>query len=144
MKKYLLPSALILVGFLGFALAQNITKSVQISQAPNGPIGMDSSNNVYFPAHVLNSGGTPSIATAGGTAATISGTDFQGKITGGGVSTTTVILTFKNAYAAAPNCVVTTQNMATSPLAYNTVTTALNITTSMGAAIANYICSGAS
>jgi len=144
MKKYLLPSALILVGFLGFALAQNVTKSIQLSQSPNGPIGMDSSNNVYFPAHVLSVGPTPSVATAGGTAATISGTDFQGTITGGGISSTTVIMTFARAFVAAPNCVVTSHNPATSPLAYNTVPTALNITTSMGAALASYVCSGAS
>jgi hypothetical protein len=144
MKKYLLPSALILVGFLGYALAQNITKSIQMSQFPNGPIGADSANNVYFPAHILNSGGTPTVATAGGTAATISGTDFEGTITGGGASTTTVIMTFKSAFAAAPNCVLISQNSGTSPLAYNTVTTALNITTNMGAAKASYICSGQS
>ena len=143
MKKYLLPSALILVGFLGFALAQNITKSVQLSQYANGPIGMDGSNNVYFPAHVLNLGKAPTVAAAAGTV-TVSGNDFNGQITGGSAATSTVTLTFKNAYAAAPNCVLISQNSATSPLAYNAVATGINITTSMGAAIANYVCSGAS
>lgn len=143
MKKYLLPSALIMVGFLGFALAQNITKSVQLSQFPNGPIGMDGSNNVYFPAHVLNLGKAPTVAAAAGTV-TVSGNDFNGTISGGGASTSTVTLTFKNAYAAAPNCVMTTQNPAVSPLAYNVVATGINITGSMGAAKAVYICSGGS
>lgn len=143
MKKYLLPSALILVGFLGFAVAQNITKSIQLSQFPNGPIGMDSSNNVYFPAHVLNAGATPSVSPQAGTA-TVVGSDFSGTITGGGASTSQVFLTFKTAYSAAPNCVVTTQNPGTSPLAYNVVATGINITGSMGAAKAVYICSGAS
>jgi len=142
MKKYLLPSALILVGFLGFALAQNITKSVQLSQFPNGPIGMDGSNNVYFPAHVLNNGPSATVSAVAGTA-TVVGTDFAGKITGGSAATSTVSLLFSHAYVS-PICLLTVQNPATSPLAYSVVTTGINITSAMGAAIANYICSGQS
>lgn len=143
MKKYLLPSAILLVGFLGFALAQNITKSVQISQFPNGPIGMDSSNNVFFPAHILNSGAAPTVAAAAGSV-TVSGNGFSGTVTGGGASTSTVTVTFAHAYSAVPNCILTSQNPLTSLLNYNVVATGINISTSMGAAVANYVCSGAS
>ena len=149
MRKYLLPSALILVLGLGFAIAQSITKSVQLSQDPLGPIGYDTQGNVYFPAHILTTNGmngAPTVHTDGGlTAATIdaNATDFTGTITGGAAQTGAVQIVMSKAYVAVPHCVVTSQNMVTSPINYNLVATGINITTQIGAAIINYVCSGA-
>lgn len=144
MKKYLLPSALILVGFLGLALAQNITKSLQISQAPNGPIGMDSSNNVYFPGHILSVGpATPAITSCGGGTPVIAGSDTAGLVTMG-TSSTGCIVTFTRAYAATPWCVVTVQG-GVSQLAYTTTTTLIQVSQlSTSSNKFNYFCSGAS
>ena len=148
MRKYLLPSALILVLGLGFAIAQNITKSVQLSQDPSGPIGFDTSSNVYFPAHVLTTNGlqgVPSPTAISGSVITIdaNATDFSGTITGGGVSSSNGTLTFSKAYLATPHCVVTSQNPGTSPVAYNVVPSGINITSGIGASTINYVCSGA-
>ena len=144
MKKYLLPSALILALGLGFALAQNITKSVQLSQSAGGPIGVDTSNNVYFPAHILSSGKIPSVNS--GTLAAGS-TDFQGTVTESTTSTGGV-LTFSQAFLAAPNCILVGQAPGValaSPIAYSTVTT--NLTWSHLTQVSqkvSYMCSGAS
>lgn len=142
MKKYLLPSALILIGFLGFAVAQNINKALQMSQSP-GAFGVDSSNNVYFPAHVLSNGKAPSVNV--GTLATGS-TDFQGTVTESSNSLGGV-LTFQTAFLAAPNCVLVGQApgvaLAT-PIAYSTATTNLTWThLSQASQKISYICSGA-
>lgn len=144
MKRYLLPSALILALGLGIAVAQNITSSVQLSQDPRGPIGLDSANNVYFPAHILTNQLPAPTVTAGAGTVTLVGTDNAGTITGGGVTTSTATMLFAKAYAAAPSCVLVGQtSQATSPIAYNIVPTAVNITTNVGAMIVNYWCSGA-
>lgn len=146
MKKYLLPSALILVGFLGFALAQNITKSVQLSQSAQGPIGMDSSNNVFFPAHILNVGRVPTVSSPAGTAPTIAtgSTDWMGQVTGGSVGNTTGSITFNVAYGAAPVCILTQTNGTASTPTWTTATTGINITNATwGIASYAYICSGA-
>ena len=144
MKKYLLPSALILVLGLGLALAQNITKSVQLSQDPTGTIGYDIQGNVYFPGHILTTGvlGSPSVSQFSGTAPTITGTDYMATISGGGAATSTGIALFATAFLANPTCVLTSQNPGTSPIAYNAVTTGINITTNMFAAVINWVCSG--
>ena len=148
MRKYLLPSALILVLGLGFAIAQNITKSVQLSQDPLGPIGYDTQGNVYFPAHILTTNGlngAPTVHTDAGTAATLdaNATDFSGTLTGS-ANDTTVQIVMSKAYVAVPHCVVTSQLIATtSPIVYNLVATGINITSSFGAQVVNYVCSGA-
>jgi hypothetical protein len=141
MRKYLLPSGLILIGLLSWALAQNITKSIQMSQMP-GAIGVDASNNVYFPAHLLNNGKTPSF-TAG--ISSITGTDAQGLITEASNSVGGTI-TFNQAYNAAPNCVLVAQTASSStPLTFSTVTTSLTYShVSQVSQKLNYLCSGAS
>jgi len=141
-KKYLLPSALILAFGLSLALAQNITKSVQLSQSAGGPIGVDTSNNVYFPAHILSSGKLPSLSV--GTIGAGS-TDFQGLITETSNSIGGV-LTFSQAFVVAPNCVLVAQTAASaSPLTYSTVTTSLTYShVSQVSQKLNYFCSGAS
>ena len=147
MKKYLLPSALILVLGLGIALAQNITKSVQLSQDPTGPIGYDTNNNVYFPGHILSTGvaGIPTVSAPVGTAPTIlaGSTDFIGQITGGSATNTTASITFKTAFAAAAKCLLVQSGGSASTLAYNTATTGINITSNLGTGVFNYLCSGA-
>ena len=148
MRKYLLPSALILVLGLGFAIAQSITKSVQVSQDPLGPIGYDTQGGVYFPGHILSTNGlngAPTVHTDIGTAATLdaNATDFSGTLTGGGVNDTTVQIIMSKAYNAVPHCVVTSQNVGTSPVAFNLVASGINITSQLGASIVNYVCSGA-
>lgn len=148
MKKYLLPSALILVFGLSVALAQNITKAIQLSQDATGAFGIDTSNNVYFPAHILNNGpGVPTVTATVGTAPSITSTstDNQGVVTGNGNNIgSTIAITFSKAYLAAPACTVVSENPATSPLAYNVVPTGINISsTTTGSAIINYLCFGA-
>ena len=147
MKKYLLPSALILVLGLGLALAQNITKSVQLSQDPTGSIGYDTNNNVFFPAHILSTGlaGIPAVSSPAGTAPTIlaGSTDFIGQITGGSAGDTTATVTFKTAFNAAPTCLLVQSGGTASTLTYTTATTGINIASNLGTGILNYLCSGA-
>lgn len=142
MKKYLLPSALILCFGLSLAIAQNITRSVQLAQSAQGPIGFDTSNGVYFPGHVLTLG-RPPVLTSCGTSPTIAGTDYAGTVTGGSANAAGCVITFAQAYLATPYCLLVAENPATSPLAYSASTTAITISgTNMGAAVAHYICSG--
>lgn len=143
MRKYLLPSALILLIGLGYGVAQNINKALQLSQSP-GAFGVDASNNVYFPAHVLNVGKAPTVSSCGTSPTLATGSsDFSGTITGG-TNHTACTLTFRTAYGAAPTCVAAGQSSyATSPIAYNAVATGINFTTFSGTDVVNYICSGA-
>ena len=145
MKKYLLPSALILVFGLGLALAQSITKSVQVRPDPSGTIGYDTNNNIYFPAHVLSTGpGLPTASSPAGTAPAMAAgsTDFVGQFQGATGNNTASII-FNKAYAGVPTCLAISQNPATSPIAYNAVATGINFTTANnGSVIINYICSG--
>ena len=145
MRKYLAPIVICLIGGLAFALAQNINKALQLSQDSTGAFGIDTNNNVYFPAHILNNGpGTPTVVAAAGTTPTIIGTDNQGTISGGTAGTTsTLTLTFNKAFLAAPACMLASQNPAVSPLAYNVAPTGINITTGVGAAVVQYLCMGA-
>ena len=144
MKRYLLPSALILALGLTYALAQTITKSIQLTQAANGVIGMDSTNNVYFPTHVLNLGLAPAVSSCGGGTPAIAGSDFAGVVTLG-TSATGCIITFKKAYAATPWCVVSSQSaaVAVSPFTYSVSPTAITeVQPSTSSNLINYICSG--
>ena len=142
MRKYLLPSALILAFGLALATAQNINKALQLSQDPTGAIGVDTNNNVYWPGHVLTVGpGTPVLTSCGG--ATITGTDTEGTISGGDLTSHGCVATFAKAYLATPYCIVVSENMGTSPPAYSASTTAITVsTTTMGAAVMHYRCSG--
>ena len=140
MRKYLLPTMVILVTFGLFgALAQNINKSLQQSQSP-GAFGVDASNNVYFPAHVLSNGKAP--ATSNGT---VAGTDFAGTITESSNSIGGV-LTFNKAFLAAPHCIMTSRTAASAtPLTYTTSTVSLTWShLSQVSILYDYICSGAS
>lgn len=139
MRKYLLPSALILALGLSWALAQNITKSIQMSQSP-GAIGLDTGLSAYFPNHISSSGKSPTVSSG-----TVSGSDFSGTITESSNSIGEV-LTFHTAFTVAPHCIVTAEApgvaLAT-PISYSTVTTALTIThLSQVSKLLDYICVG--
>jgi hypothetical protein len=150
MKKYLLPSLLILACFAASAIGQNINRAVQLSQDPTGLFGVDSSNNVYFPAHVLTTtrGGPPPTvtgATCGTTAPSVTGTDFAGLITVGTSATTSCVLTFGTAFVTAPVCLLTPKSAILAALSYATSTTALTITqTSTASNTIAYLCTSAS
>lgn len=150
MKKYILPSLLILVGLAFGSLAQNITKAIQLSQDPNGLIGYDTSNNVYFPNHILSTvrgGPAPSVtgSTCGTTAPSVTGTDFAGTITVGTSATTSCVLTFGTAFVTAPTCVVGPKSTILVALSWATSTTALTITqTSTASNTLSYICTSLS
>ncbi len=139
MRKYLLPSALILALGLGLALAQNITKSLQLNQSASGAFGVDASNNVFFPAHILSFGKAPTIGN--GCTLTAGGSDAIGHLTWGSSSTGCTI-TFAQAYGAAPTCVVSSQTAAT-PVGYTTGTSSMTFTSvSATGLLVNYFCSG--
>lgn len=149
-RKYLGPIGLILVLGLGLAFAQNITKSVQLSQDGSGPIGYDTSGGVYFPGHILSTirvAPAPSVtgSTCGTTTPSVVGTDFAGVITVGTSATTSCVLTFGTAFGTAPVCVLTPKSAILAALSYATSTTALTITqTSTASNTIAYICTSLS
>lgn len=150
MKKYIAPILLTLALGLGLAFAQNITKSVQLSQDGTGTIGYDTNNNVYFPGHILSTtrgGPAPTVtgSTCGTTAPSVTGTDFAGIITVGTSATTSCVLTFGRAYGTAPVCIVGPTSTILAALSWATSTTALTITqTSTASNTLSYICSSLS
>lgn len=146
MRKLLLPSLLILALAGGVAVAQNITKAIQLSQDATGAFGVDSNNNVYFPGHILNTGRNQAspISIAGTGTPTISGTDVSGTITMGS-SATTATVTFGRAYGGVPNCVVSWQSVNNTAISYTLATTSISVVqpSTSGNKI-NYFCSGQS
>jgi hypothetical protein len=143
MRKYILPSLLILGLGLGFAYAQ--TKSVQLSQDATGTIGYDTGGGVYFPGHILSNtkvGPAPvlSACITGGTP-TLTGTDFSGAIVAGTTASTSCVVTFGTAFVTAPNCVVSWQSGPLAAMSWATSTTALTITqTSNASSKIAYVC----
>lgn len=131
--------ALLAIG-LGASVAQNITKSVQLSQDGTGPIGFDTSFNTYFPNKILaKSTSAVPVLTSCGTAPSILGNDTVGKLTTGSAATTCTI-TFSSAYNVAPACFLQTQGAATQPT-YTTSTTAITVTVDIASTVYNYFCS---
>lgn len=144
MRKYLLPSALILILGLGFALAQNINRALQLSQDATGAFSVDTNLGVYFPGHVLSpTGGIRPNPTVTGTGTpTISGTDFAGTITMG-ASATTATVVFGTAYVSIPACVLGWPAVLAAET-YTIVTTSIAITqTSTSGNKVTYICPSA-
>jgi hypothetical protein len=145
--RFLLPSLLILCLAGGLALAQTINKAIQLSQDASGAFGVDTTNNVYFPGHILSTGAAGPAPTVAGTGTpTISGTDVAGTITMGS-SATTAIATFGRAYVSVPHCVLSNQTAvsSTSNIAYTLLTTSITIAqpSTSGNKI-NYFCTAAS
>lgn len=146
MRKYLLPSVLILALSGALALAQTFTKAIQLSQDTTGAFSVDSTNGVYFPSHI-NSVGSPNPTITGSGTPTIGGTDTAGLITMGATATTATAV-FGRAYLSVPWCVVTWQapmNGTATPIAYTLATTSIAITqgSTSGNKI-NYMCMSAS
>lgn len=116
----------------GFAVAQNISKSVQLSQDASGLVGYDTSNNIYIPGH-LNSttrGGPAPVLSAcitGGTPS-LTGTDFMGTIVAGTTASTSCVVTFGTAFVVAPNCNVSWKTGPLAAMSWAVSTTALTIT----------------
>ena len=136
MKKYLLPSALILLLGLGYALAQTIVRAVQLSQDTSGAFSIDSNNGFYFPGHVLTQG-SPLPTVVGNSSPVVTGTDFAGVIT---VPGTTVTVLFGRVYLSIPYCVLS--NQVASAVAYTTAPTGINVTSIAAGGKVNYFCSG--
>lgn len=148
-RKYILPCLLILGLGLALATAQNITKSVQLSQDGSGTIGYDTSNGVYFPQHILSTirgGPAPTVATnCGTTGQTVTGTDFNGQITIGSSVATVCALTFGTAYNTAPTCVASPASGVLAAFSYVTAVTGITFTqTSTANNRITYICSSLS
>lgn len=142
MKKLLLGSALALALISG-AQAQNITKSLQGSQDPRGPVGLDASNNAYFPAHILSfgqagGGAGPTASNCTGPCGAVSGTDVAGTVLTSG---TTVNITFGQAFGAVPFCLMQEVNGATAPT-YTAYTTGIIAGTVVTAKNYNWVCLG--
>lgn len=152
MRKYILPSALVLALAGTFAAAQTINKALQLSQDATGAFGVDTNNGVYFPGHILSPTGgqqpAPTVSS-GGTTPTISGTDAAGVITVNAAATT-VTATFGRAFVSIPSCLVTPNDIGTaaaSKISYTVATTSLAITAVGAAGAANkyyYFCPSAS
>lgn len=149
MRKYILPCLLILgLGALA-ANAQSITKALQLSQDASGAFGVDTTNNVYFPGHILSTGaaGPAPVLTSciTGGSPTLVGTDFAGNITAGTTASTTCTVTFGRAYVTAPACIVAWKTGPLAAMSWTTSTTALTITqTSNASSQISYICTAAS
>lgn len=149
-RKYVLPILLILGLASGITFAQNITKSIQLSQDGLGAIGYDTSGGVYFPGHILSTSGALNKAPAltacvtGGTP-TLVGTDFSGTITAGSTASTSCVVTFGKAFVTAPNCLVTWASGPLAAMSWTVSTTALTITqTSNASSVISYLCTSVS
>src|SRR5882724_10376320 len=83
--------------FGGLAIAQTINASLQLSQDPRGPFGVDTNQGVYFPGHVLTPTGRPApVVSACGTNTNV-GTDFGGRVTISAGTPASCTLTFGTA-----------------------------------------------
>lgn len=142
MRRYILPSALILALSGALAIAQTFTKAIQLSQDTTGAFSVDSNNGVYFPSHI-NTTGTPRPTITGTGTPTISGTDTAGLVTMG-ASGTTATAVFGRAYLSVPFCVVTWQapmNGTATPIGYTLNTTSIAITQGATSGnLINYMC----
>lgn len=143
MKRYLLPSLLILALGGAIAFAQQINKAVQLSQDASGAFGVDTNNNIYFPGHILTTGpGTPVLTGCGGGTPAIVGTDTAGAVTEG-TSNNGCTVTFNRAYLATPYCLISWQATPPTTQTYTPSTTGIVVVHTGGSsAVFNYICSG--
>lgn len=145
MKRILLV-ALALALWPGLASAQNITKSLQGSQDPRGPVGVDTSNSAYFPNHILGFGNTsafPSVVNCGtGAAMTAGSTDVTGAVT---VEQTSCTVKFGSPFNASPFCLTQVNSMpstSASSVQVVTATTSFSLTAASSGVTYSYICLG--
>jgi hypothetical protein len=134
-----------LVFSAGLATAQVITRSIQLTQDPSGPFGVDANNNLYLTANRhLNavsgaSGGTPSLGTCTGGAITAGSTDLSGQVTGASAATCAVV--FGQAYGTAPRCLISLGTTNAGPIFVSAVTTAgFTINQAATASTYNWVC----
>ena len=145
-RSYLLNGlfALLVLG-LGFATAQNISRSVQLSQDPSGPIGFDTVNNSYFPNHINANSGAPTVNSGScGTSPTVVGSDVAGTVTEGTGTVSSCLMNFRTAFNANPFCVASSSNIVT-PIAIAAATTAgvnFKHAAENDSLVINYICLG--
>lgn len=86
---------------------------------------------------------TTSTTVCGGTGATVRGTDTSGQIAQAASASTSCVVTFATAFATAPLCFVSINNVADTALKCATSTTALTITqTSASSNVTNYLVVG--
>lgn len=86
---------------------------------------------------------TTSTSVCGGSTATVSGNDFQGQVAEGSSASTSCVITFATAYATAPSCFVSLDNVADTALKCAATTTTLTITqTSASSNKLNYLVVG--
>lgn len=138
MRKYLLPSALILLLGLGLALAQTFISALQLSQDTTGAFSVDTNNGVYFPSHI-NTVGTPAPTITGTGTPTLVGTDTAGVITMG-ASATTAAAAFGRPYLSIPYCILGWQSvLAAENYIISTTVISLSQTSTSGNKI-SYIC----
>lgn len=132
---------------LGLATAQNINRSVQLSQDPSGPIGFDSASRTYFPGTIVNKELPPSIGGGCGTGATVTGSTNAGTVTLGTTNNAQCIITFRSAFDTAQTvrCLVTPHGGETaSPASWTASPAGLSITYGqrLDAKVFNYMCQG--
>ncbi len=134
---------LLLLGSVG--IAQTINQSIQLSQDPRGPFGVDVNSGVYFPGHVLTPAGRPApVISACGTVTNV-GTDFGGRVTITAGTPASCTLTFGTAFVTAPNCVVAAQGaIPATTFSWATTTTTLVLTTAAVNTVWDYVCVSAS
>jgi hypothetical protein len=150
MKRTLVVAGLALALGLGYASAQNITKSLQGSQDPRGPVGLDTSNAAYFAGHINGYGQVPAttlgagIQGCGTNAALATGsTDVAGSVWLP-ASSTSCFVVFGSPFNNNPACVVNQSTTSVSPVAIAVVTTISNFKVNFLTAATSfyYICIG--
>lgn len=135
-----------LVFSAGLAIAQNLNRSVQLSQDASGPFAVDTNNNLYLTGNrhlnaVSNpgSGGVPTLGTCTGGAITVGSTDFSGQVTGASAATCAVV--FGQAYVTAPRCVISLGTTNAGPVFVSApATTGFTINQAATASTYNWLC----
>ena len=142
MRKHILPSLLILALAGGLALAQNITKGIQLSQDSSGPIGYDTNGASYFPGHINSNTriGAPPVLSGCGTAPSFTGSDTALRLTTGSAATVCTV-TFGVPHVTTPACAISPNGTATQPV-FTTSPTGINFTTDIASTAYGIICIG--
>jgi hypothetical protein len=136
MRKLIVPSLLALCLSAGALWAQNITSSLQGSQDPRGPVGVDTSSNLYAYNHLNFLGNRGVAPTVAGATTLSTNTDNQGVIA---TTTTSATVTFGTAFLTAPACVLQELAGATAPT-FTTYTTGFYATTIVNTKSYSYLC----
>jgi len=120
--------------------AQQVTRSVQLSQDPTGFIGVDFSfKHLHFPVGTS----PPPVLTACGTAPVVVGTDMAGTVTMGTGTPTGCVITFANPYPTVPSCLVVWQGTPLAAQNWTTTVTAITLVqTATSSNKVNYFCPG--